>query len=126
MAAVNGAAVNVAAAGPGAEANVAAANLNISNQQLQDLIIAITAGRHGAAGGAEATSSAAALVQAMSACTLGREKLKRPKKWMDWLRDAENKIRFGGITEANRKWPFLRACAGPELTELWDKEVRVK
>ena len=34
-------------------------------------------------------------------------------------------MRFGGITEGERKWDFLRSCAGAELTELWEKEVRV-
>ena len=65
------------------------------------------------------------MVGPMGPCILGRDKLKRPKKWADWLREAENKMRFGGITEGGRKWDFLRSCAGAELTELWDKEVRV-
>ena len=56
---------------------------------------------------------------------MGKDKLKRPKKWADWHRDAENKMRFSGITDGGRKLDFLRSCAGPELTELWDKEVRV-
>ena len=44
---------------------------------------------------------------------------------MDWHRDAENKMRFSGITDSGRKLDFLRSCAGVELTELLDKEVRV-
>ena len=119
------AAANEAAAN-GAAANGAAANIGISDHQLLTLITAITAGQQAAAGGAAAPIQATALVQPMGACTLGREKLKRPKRWMDWLRDAENKMRYGNITEPARKWAYLRACAGPELTELWDKEVRVK
>ena len=110
----------------GAAAIGAAANIGISNDQLLTLITAIMAGQQGAAGGAAAPIQVTALVQPMGACTLGREKLKRPKRWMDWLRDAENKMRYGNTTEPDRKWAFLRACAGPELTELWDKEVRVK
>ena len=80
MAAANGAAANVAAAGPGAAANMALANLNISNDQLLTLITVITAGQQAAAGGAAAPISVASLVQPLGACTLGREKLKRPKK----------------------------------------------
>ena len=98
----------------------------MSKEQLQDLIAAVTAGAAGGAGGAAGTISAASLVGPMGACTLGRDKLKRPKKWADWLREAENKMRFGGIMGEDRKWAFLRSCAGAELTELWDKEVRVK
>ena len=95
----------------------------MTNQQLQDLIAALTAG---GAGGATGTISTATLVGPMGACTLGNDKLKRPNKWRDWLREAENKMRFAGITADNRKWAFLRGCVGAELTELWDKEVRVK
>jgi len=29
----------------------------------------------------------------MRTCSLGTDKLKRPKKWADWLREAENKMR---------------------------------
>ena len=56
---------------------------------------------------------------------MGKDKLKRPKRWADWHRDAENKMRFSGITDSGRKLDFLRSCAGAELMELWDKEVRV-
>ena len=99
--------------------------MNITNEQLQDLIRGVIAGAARGAGGATGTISAASLVGLMGACILGRDKLKRPKKWADWLREAENKMRFGGITEGSRKCDFLRSCAGAELTELWDKEVRV-
>ena len=50
-----------------AAANGAAANIGISNDQLLELITAITAGQQGAAGGAAAPISAAALVQPMGA-----------------------------------------------------------
>ena len=60
----------------------------------------------------------------MGPCILGKDKLKRPKRWADWHRDAENKMRFSGITDSAQKLNFLRSCAGAELTELWEKEVR--
>ena len=34
-------------------------------------------------------------------------------------------MRFSGITDSGQKLSFLRSCAGAELMELWDKEVRV-
>ena len=34
-------------------------------------------------------------------------------------------MRFGGITDSGQKLSLLRSCAGAELPELWDKEVRV-
>ena len=34
-------------------------------------------------------------------------------------------MRFSGITDSGQKLSFLRSCAGAELTELWDKEVRL-
>ena len=40
-------------------------------------------------------------------------------------KDAENKMRFLGIEESSQKLNFVRSCAGAELTELWEKEVRV-
>ena len=54
----------------------------------------------------------------MGPCALGKDKLKRPKKWTDWHKDAENKMRFLGITDSAQKMNFLRSCAGAELTEL--------
>ena len=75
------AAAEAAANGPaanGAAAIGAVANISISNDQLLTLITAITAGQQAAVGGAAAPIQATALVQPMGACTLGREKLKRP------------------------------------------------
>ena len=80
--------------------------MNINDEQIQNLIRGMMAG---AVGG---SISAASLVGPMGPCILGRDKLKRPKKWADWLREAENKMRFGGITENDRKWDFLRSYAG--------------
>ena len=65
------------------------------------------------------------MVGPMGPCVLGKDKLKRPKRWTDWHKDAENKMRFSGITNSVQKMNFLRSCAGVELTELWEKEVRV-
>ena len=93
--------------------------------QLQTLIRAIQAGGGGDAAGAAGPMKAAAMVGPMGPCTLGKDKLKRPKRWTDWHRDAENKMRFSGITDSVQKLNFVRSCAGVELTELWQKEIRV-
>ena len=34
-------------------------------------------------------------------------------------------MRFLGIAESVQEMSFLRSCAGAELTEFWEKEVRV-
>ena len=62
----------------------------------------------------------------MGPCALGKDKLKRPKKWSDWRKDAENKMRFLKIEEDEQKLKFIRSCAGAELTEFWEKEVRAR
>ena len=79
-----------------------------------------------APGGATANSGAAALVGQVPPCLLGKNKLKRYKKWRDWIKDAENKMTFLGIEEENKKISFIRSCAGAELTEFWDKEARIR
>ena len=61
----------------------------------------------------------------MGPCVLGKDKLKRPKKWTYGHKDVENKMRFLGITESVQNMNFLRTCAGAELTKVWEKEVRV-
>ena len=93
--------------------------------QLQTLIRAIQAGWGGGAAGAAGPMAAAAMVGPMGPCILGKDKLKRPKRWADWHRDAENKMRFSGITDSVQKLNFVRSCAGAELTKLWEKQMRV-
>ena len=81
--------------------------------------------RGGGGGGAAGAAGAAAVVGPMGPCVLGKDKLKRPKKWTDWHKDVENKMRFLGITDSTQKMNCLRSCAGAELTKFWEKEVRV-
>ena len=40
------------------------------------------------------------MIGPMVPCTLGKDKLKRPKRWADWHRHAENKMRFSNITNS--------------------------
>ena len=71
-------------------------------------------------------SGAAALVGQIPACVLGKNKLKRYKKWRDWIKDAENKMTFLSIDTNEKKISFIRSCAGTELTEFWEKEARIR
>ena len=49
-------------------------------------------------------AGAAALVGQMPSCHLGKNKLKRYKKWKDWIHDAENKMAFMGISDNDRNF----------------------
>ena len=62
----------------------------------------------------------------MVPCSLGKDKIKRYKKWKDWIGDAENKMKFIGTMSDIQKISFLRSCQGADLTELWEKEVRIR
>ena len=77
-------------------------------------------------GGGGGAAGAAALVGSMGPCSLGKDKLKRPKKWSDWKKNAENKMRFLKIEKDEQKLNFIRSCTGAELTEIWEKEVRAR
>ena len=56
--------------------------VEMTNAQLERLIATVRGGG-GAAG-------AAVVVGPMGPCDLGKDKLKRPNRWSDWRRDAEN------------------------------------
>ena len=94
----------------------------MSADQFDRLIAALEGGGGGRVAGA---ARAAVVVGPMGPCVLGKDKLKRPKKWTNWYKDSENKMRFLGVTDSVRKMNFLRSCAGAELTEFWVKDVRV-
>ena len=57
----------------------------------------------------------------MLPCQLSKDKIKRLKRWDDWIQDANNKMTFLSISTDRQKFGFLRSCAGLELTEKWDK-----
>ena len=99
--------------------------MQLTNEQFQQLLQAARAGPVAPPEGAGMATGAAALVGEMPRCNLGKDKLKRYKRWKEWLADAENKMRFLKVTDEQEKLAFLRSCAGPELTEFWDKEARI-
>ena len=69
----------------------------------------IAALQRGGGGGVAGVAGAAAVVGPIGPCVLGKDKLKRPKKWTDWHKDAKKKMRFLGITESIQKMNFLRS-----------------
>ena len=93
----------------------------MTQEQLQQLIAALrgpnTAG---------VRVGAAAMVVRLGSCELGRDKLKRFKKFTDWVGEAESKIRLLGLTTDTQKNSFVQSSAGPELTQYWEKEARIR
>ena len=69
----------------------------MTDVQFERLIATLQGGGRGEAAGA------AAVVGLMGPCVLGKDKLKRPKKWSDWKKDTENKMRFLKIEEDEQK-----------------------
>ena len=96
----------------------------MTQEQFAQLLQTLQARPQDAAPGVAA--GAAAIAGQMPPCNLGRNKVKRFKKWADWLRDAEAKMGFLKITRDADKLDFLRSCAGKELTEFWVKEARIR
>ena len=94
--------------------------IQMTNIQLQELIAALT----GAAGGRAA--GAAAVMGQLAPCQLGKDRIKRVKKFEDWIRDAEAKIKVLKLNTDEEKIDFIKSCAGHELLELWMKEVRIR
>ena len=62
-----------------------------------------------------AGAGAAAIVGRLGPCELGRDKLKRYKRFMDWVGEAESKMRLLGITTSDQKASFVQSSAGTEL-----------
>ena len=77
-------------------------------------------------GGPIMAAGAAALVGQMPSCHLGKDKIKRFKKWKDWLGDAKNKMAFLGISTDQQKVNFLRSCGGSDFTEFGEKEAHIR
>ena len=94
--------------------------IQMTNDQLQQLITALT----GAAGGRAA--GAAAVMGQLAPCQLGKDRIKRIKTFEDWIREAEAKIKVLKLNADQEKIDFIKSCAGHELIEFWAKEVRVR
>ena len=99
----------------------------MTEDQLQTLIAALRPQPGQNVNGDPAhAAGAAAVVGQMPPCRLGKDKLKRYKKWKDWIADAETKMSFLAMTTDERKLNFIRSCGGTELTEFWQKEAFIR
>ena len=98
--------------------------VQMTNEQLQALIAALTAAPTD--GGPALVAGPATVVGQMPPCLLGKDKIKRFKRWKDWIRDAETKMAFLGMSTDQHKINFIRSCAGPDLTEFWEKEAHIR
>ena len=96
--------------------------VNLTQDQLEQLIQALRP----AAASPMVEAGAAAIVGRLSPCELGRDKMKRYKKFLDWVADAESKMRLLNITDSQQKVSFVQSSAGVELTTFGDKEARVR
>ena len=103
-------------------------------EQLNQLIAGLTDAVRGQIQGGQGAGDAAAIAAGAAAsvvgrlgpCELGRDKLKRYKKFIDWISEAESKMRLLQVTTNAQKISFIQSCAGPDLTTFWDKEARVR
>ena len=83
-------------------------------QQLQDLIAGVIQGLQPGGGGgnadgmAMAAGAAASVVGRLGPCELGRDKIKRYKKFIDWVVEAEAKMNLLQINDNNQKINFMR------------------
>ena len=62
----------------------------------------------------------------MGHCNLGIDKTGRLKRFNDWLKGAQAKIDFMGLTTDKQKISLLRSWAGPELLTYWEREVGIR
>ena len=94
----------------------------MSADQLEQLVTRIL----GAAGGAAQPQGSALAVGPMGACVLGIDKMKRPKVFQDWMKEAQAKIDYMGINDDKQKVALLKSWAGRELLNFWEKEARIQ
>ena len=94
--------------------------VQMTNNQLQQLIAALTGAAEGRA------AEAAAGIGQLGPCQLGKDRIKRVKKFEDWIRDAEAKIKVLKLNTDEEKKDFIKSCVGHELLEFWLKEARIR
>ena len=66
------------------------------------------------------------MVGRLAPCELGRDKQKRYHRFLDWVTDAEAKMKLLNMTGSDKKVSFMRSSAGSELITFWDKEARIR
>ena len=91
--------------------------IQLSQEQLNQLIAVLRPAAP------RARAGAAGMVGRLGPCELGRDKLKRYKRFLDWLGEAESKMKLLGITDNEQKVNLLQSSRGTELSIFWDKEA---
>ena len=94
--------------------------VQMTQEQLDQLIQALRPA------GPTAGAGAAAIVGRLGPCELGRDKLKRYKRFTDWVGEAESKMRLLGIADSQQKASFVQSSGGVELNTFWEKEARIR
>ena len=80
----------------------------------------------GGQGAGQQALGAASAVGPMGHCNLGIDKSGRLKRFNDWMKGAQAKIDFMGLTTDKQKISLLRSWAGPELLTYWEREVGIR
>ena len=57
---------------------------------------------------------------------MGIDKVKRLKRFNDWVKAAEAKMDFMGLTSDTQKVNLLRSWTGPDLILYWEREVGIR
>ena len=92
-------------------------------EQFQQLLATI-GGNVGGGGGQAA--GAAAVMGPMQHCHLGKDKIKRYKRWVNWIQDAENKMTFLRLNTDKEKIGFMQRMsliAGMKDRTLAEKAI---
>ena len=101
--------------------------MSLTEDQFNQLLAALPgmlAG--GGQGGGQQALGAASAVGPMGHCNLGIDKTGRLKRFNDWMKGAQAKIDFMGLTTDKQKISLLRSWAGPELLTYWEREVGIR
>ena len=72
------------------------------------------------------TPGAAAVVEALPACVLDKDKIKHHRRWSDWQKDAMNKMEFMKMNDTEHKLSYIKSTTRPKLTDFWEKEARLR
>ena len=100
--------------------------MSLTAEQFGELMAALPAMLGAGGGAANQSLGAASAVGPMGQCNLGVDKVKRLKRFSDWMKGAEAKIDFMGLTADKQKISLLRSWAGPELLVYWEREVGIR
>ena len=91
--------------------------VNMTPEQFNQFLETVRGQMQGGGAGdaaAMAAGAAASVVRRLGPCELGRDKLRRYKKFIDWISEAESKMRLLQLTTNNQKVSFIQSCAGAD------------